>query len=446
MSKGNLFLGFGRGKVGDVVFSRLDGQQVARAYNSSPKNPRSGLQLLQRSIMKTSSSAYSLLRDICDHSFQGFATGSPNQSRFLQVNVAKLRERCAALINDPSEDSILSSQLVNFSSRSSMLPPINTYQVSEGTIPPLVISWTTGSPSVTALSSVGYSASYAEFCAAMGVSVGDQLTFLWLSCDDTDENGLTGYYNGFRFARVIMSPSDGDTSKRFLTDDGAVNDPNPRNEGSVRFAVQVLSQKTYVSFSDPASGSTGSENALCACAAIISRQSGGIWQRSAQSLVVRPTVESGAADGLITDPWVLYLGDAVQSWTSESSSLLYLNQGVRASNGGALSIGAPTFSPLGGTYEVQPDETLTVTVTPTAGTRIALYVDARREAIDVRPSVAEIISAASGTYYTEAHEVVVRNFARISAVAFSDDGSTISATSPNSGVSSEFYALEEVQP
>ena len=28
MSKGNLFLGFGRGKVGDVVFSRLNGEQV----------------------------------------------------------------------------------------------------------------------------------------------------------------------------------------------------------------------------------------------------------------------------------------------------------------------------------------------------------------------------------------------------------------------------------
>lgn len=392
MSKGNLFLGFGRGKVGDVVFSRLDGHQVARAYNSSPKNPRSGLQLLQRSILKTSSSAYSLLREICDHSFQGFATGTPNQSRFLQVNVAMLRERCAALINDPSEDSILSSQLVNFSSRSSMLPPINTYQVSEGTIPPLVISWTTGSPSVTALSSVGYSASYEEFCAAMGVSVGDQLTFLWLSCDDTDENGLTGYYNGFRFARVIMSPSDGDSSKRFLTDDGAVNDPNPRNEGSVRFGVQVLSQKTYVSFSDPAAASTGSENALCACAAIISRQSGGIWQRSAQSLVVRPTVESGAADGLITDPWVLFLGDAVQSWTSETSSLLYLNQGIRAGSGASKR--AP-YMPAISPESWETGDSLTVSITNMDSLYPAFYL--KRNYRDVVPAVPNATIVSEGT-------------------------------------------------
>ena len=47
MSKGNLFLGFGRGKVGVVVFSRLNGEQVTRARNRSPRKPKYPLQLLQ---------------------------------------------------------------------------------------------------------------------------------------------------------------------------------------------------------------------------------------------------------------------------------------------------------------------------------------------------------------------------------------------------------------
>lgn len=47
--KGNLFLGMGRGSVGDVVFSRVNGQQTARARNRKPNNPRTQSQMVQRS-------------------------------------------------------------------------------------------------------------------------------------------------------------------------------------------------------------------------------------------------------------------------------------------------------------------------------------------------------------------------------------------------------------
>lgn len=43
-------MGYGKGKVGSVVLSRTKGQQVTRAYNDAPKNPRSTKQMLQRSI------------------------------------------------------------------------------------------------------------------------------------------------------------------------------------------------------------------------------------------------------------------------------------------------------------------------------------------------------------------------------------------------------------
>lgn len=51
MSKGNLFLGKARGKVGSVVFSTLKGQQIARSYNANPNNPRSINQMAQRVLM-----------------------------------------------------------------------------------------------------------------------------------------------------------------------------------------------------------------------------------------------------------------------------------------------------------------------------------------------------------------------------------------------------------
>lgn len=51
MSKGNLFLGKARGKVGSVVFSTLKGQQIARSYNANPNNPRSINQMAQRVLL-----------------------------------------------------------------------------------------------------------------------------------------------------------------------------------------------------------------------------------------------------------------------------------------------------------------------------------------------------------------------------------------------------------
>lgn len=43
-------MGYARGKVGSVVLARSKGQQVARAHNDKPKNPRTKAQMMQRSI------------------------------------------------------------------------------------------------------------------------------------------------------------------------------------------------------------------------------------------------------------------------------------------------------------------------------------------------------------------------------------------------------------
>lgn len=48
MAKGNMLLGYARGKVGSLVFSRRKGEQVTRPRNFSPANPRTLAQLSQR--------------------------------------------------------------------------------------------------------------------------------------------------------------------------------------------------------------------------------------------------------------------------------------------------------------------------------------------------------------------------------------------------------------
>lgn len=48
MAKGNMLLGKSRGSVGDVTFSQINGQQIARARNRNPANPRTLKQCFQR--------------------------------------------------------------------------------------------------------------------------------------------------------------------------------------------------------------------------------------------------------------------------------------------------------------------------------------------------------------------------------------------------------------
>lgn len=99
MSKGNMFQGMARGKVGDVVFSRLDGQQITRVRNRNPRNPRTNAQLYQRAVMATIMQAYSAGKAIFDHSFQGKTTGSGCQREYMSRNARILRNLLAEDIN-----------------------------------------------------------------------------------------------------------------------------------------------------------------------------------------------------------------------------------------------------------------------------------------------------------------------------------------------------------
>lgn len=95
MGKGNMFQGMARGKVGDVVFSRLNGEQISRVRNRHPRNPRTMKQLYQRAIMATILQNYSAGKEIYDHAFQGYAKGMDNQRRFQSINTKILRDLSA---------------------------------------------------------------------------------------------------------------------------------------------------------------------------------------------------------------------------------------------------------------------------------------------------------------------------------------------------------------
>ena len=325
MSKGNLFLGYARGKVGDVVFSRQNGEQITRARNRAPKNPQTAYQLTQRVCLKTASLAYSLMQEICNHSFQSVDGKTPNQSRFNRVNIGLMRQQLADYINSGDPNELWSCAETNFAQRSTVLPPIRPYIVSEGTLQSMLVSMDGGFVSLDALVNItpaGDVITYAEVCQAYGLNRGDQLTFLVLTTDDT-ESGVNGVFNGFYFARVILEPSDGDMSSAFIAGEGSlknVNKPNPRNEGDVKFII-TTSSSAFAGFDCVIAdlGTTyGTPRSVAAGTVIASRLNGAVWERSSQSLVIRDTLQWDY------EVWPLF--DALASYVSNNGSSLYLNQ------------------------------------------------------------------------------------------------------------------------
>lgn len=129
MAKGNLFQGMARGKVGDVVLSRLDGQQIARVRNRAPRNPRTNAQLYQRAIMATIMQAYAAGKMIFDHSFEGESVGAGCQRKFMSENVKHLRSIIADEVNNGTA---LADQVGHVVGPGVKAPVVNGYIVSKG--------------------------------------------------------------------------------------------------------------------------------------------------------------------------------------------------------------------------------------------------------------------------------------------------------------------------
>lgn len=325
MAKDNLFLGTARGSVGDITFSRLNGVQVARVRNRSPRNPQSPAQMVQRIIMSTVGKAYSLMTEICNHSFEGFETGQLSQRKFMEVNVSVLRDKCADVLAYPVEEVVKTSQLFNFSYKNDYSPVLNRYMISAGSLPSVdllvetqgvapLIPFDPGEITQAAIT-------YADLVSFLGLQRGDQLTFIQVTADGTMSGRQKTLINGFRFARIILEPSDGDMSSTFFDANNHINKPNERNSG--QFSLLYLSnteERKGLAFAlNNVETPQTSSRALAASAVILSRQVGGRWLRSTQFLEPRYT-SSGLA---LTSS---YLGEAYESYLTGSASDLYLNQ------------------------------------------------------------------------------------------------------------------------
>lgn len=174
MAKGNMFLGMARGKVGDVVFYRADGQQLSRVRNRNPRNPRTNAQLFQRAIMATVVQAYAAGKELFDHSFQGFSVGVGCQREFLRRNANMLREMVGADINTPIATANQKARIV---APSVSVPTPNPWIISRGSYDQKLFTLQSAATGYQ-IAQPTEGEKVAQYANRLGLSAGDIYTFV----------------------------------------------------------------------------------------------------------------------------------------------------------------------------------------------------------------------------------------------------------------------------
>lgn len=198
MAKGNMFQGMARGKVGDVVFSRNNGEQISRVRNRHPKNPRTNKQMYQRAVMATIMQAYAAGQEIFNHSFQGKAVGAENQRAFLSKNAKLLRGQIAAELEAGTAALNCNAAVV---APGAITPVPNAYMISEGGYPQNFFSWDEANK-VFSTPAALTDETVAQYAERNGLVAGDIYTFVVLITSDSTpsftvrgvETATTGAY------------------------------------------------------------------------------------------------------------------------------------------------------------------------------------------------------------------------------------------------------------
>ena len=305
-----MLLGHARGKVGDVVFSRVNGQQITRARAAVVKNPQTEKQMIQRIILNTVIQAYSRMAEICDHSFEGVAVGQDNMSKFMRENMSILRKYVA---DYAAENGSFDGCYAFVPKGLNMFTP-NPWKIATGQLPEVVLASVspTDGAEIT-IASADVIPTYGEIITSLGLQRGDQLTFI----------GQELYTDGraaFKFARVILDPREADGTQADITTpflaNGVVNKPSPRNEGSdISFTTEA--NKLIFDLG---------ENSQYGAAVIVSRQkSDGSWLRSNSAIQLAENIPYALVGAMDMQEAI----DYALSGGIELESDRYLNNAVK---------------------------------------------------------------------------------------------------------------------
>lgn len=183
MSKGNMFVGSAKGRVGNLVLYTRKGSQITRAYQGDVKNPRTNTQMLQRAKF---ANAVKFYQKAVQHFFK-FAYQDQKQSEtsfnaFMRHNI----DKSCLLRQDEVKDSYF--------------PALGRWVMSQGSLASAFIP--TFSGAVATFNNTGVEgtevtiADVSNMLLGQGYHVGDVITFVMISSLVTSiDFDLSNYYD-----------------------------------------------------------------------------------------------------------------------------------------------------------------------------------------------------------------------------------------------------------
>ena len=268
MAKSKGFFGIRTGSTKNFTFSELHGEQITKERVSKVKNPRTISQMRQRMLMATIGAAYSYLKAIADHSFEGKTVGQQCMSEFMRLNLNKFR--------DAAQDSNAAYAMNAYGDK--LINPMR-YILAKGSLPAL--PYVANTSNQIELSYNVEDVSTAEkVYDAMGIKKGDMLTFCWVIGNASLVAGVFKYTPAqFNIVRLKADKS------------GAVASPHD----AFSFESNHADLDINIVFSDKVLKLT---TTLANFGAVIqSRQNAGTWLRSDATMVGNKSIIAGVSVG-----------------------------------------------------------------------------------------------------------------------------------------------------
>lgn len=328
MAKHNLFLGQARGKVGSVVFSRLNGVQISRAYNPSPRNPKSWAQATQRAAFASISQYYKVFRYLIEQGQQGIKVGTPSVQDWQSRTLKQLT-------------GVIGSTPMVLNAKGVQYPQLLPISLTNGSLPSLSydirgVQNSAGDTHYGLCLTFGGRYTTAEALAAMtlgdvyamtpGLQRGFQLTFALLGW--SNELDMFDYYNrafAGMWAQYVIAEDADEALPFFVAVEGVANHVqiNPAiltsswgERFTPRWSLRVI-DNTAVAYLDAPEYNTDGSGGIIAGCCITSYYNGSAWARSTSPMAI-------AADWARIDQTENI--ETYQRATKSTSSDLYLNQ------------------------------------------------------------------------------------------------------------------------
>lgn len=348
MAKSKGFFGIRTGSTKNFTFSELHGEQITKERVSKVKNPRTISQMRQRMLMTTIGAAYSYLKAIADHSFEGKTVGQQCMSEFMRLNLNKFR--------DAAQDSNAAYAMNAYGDK--LINPMR-YILAKGSLPAL--PYVANTSNQIELSYNVEDVSTAEkVYDAMGIKKGDMLTFCWVIGNASLVAGVFKYTpTQFNIVRLKADKA------------GAVANPHD----AFSFESNHTDLDINIVFSENVLKLTTS---LANFGAVIqSRQSAGTWLRSDATMVGNKSIIAGVSVGnqLATYPidseLILNGGEMANVpsvGTLPTPQLSLSAYAVRIeTKGGKVAAPTLTGAPEGAAISYESDNTTIATVNSSTG-------------------------------------------------------------------------------